>query len=365
MPDHIVLIAPPRVDLTAAGEQLAHQLGLPLTSPDDFSMEDWEGLGYDSAADTQAFAHGGAFASFELWQQTRLQAVETLLADPERSVIVLSPTYVVYTNPLHQAAFNALLANIPHVMLLTPTDDPAQNARLLNVDLTDYPDWSEVNAYWVRNPSNERLAKHIVYTHGKTEDQTRDEILALVGSDARDVILIGPKLTGKTTIGSLLAGALKLPQVSLDDIGGVYLSETDFESALARQARQKDGLFGFLRYMRPYEAHIVERALEEHSGFVMDFGGGHSVYEEEEDFQRVERALAPYPHVILLLPAPGKDESIAILRERFDADVASERRLHRLLVTDGAYEVVAKQRVYTNSKLVEAWVTEIMQTLAM
>jgi ribosomal-protein-serine acetyltransferase len=35
----------------------------------------------------------------------------------------------------------------------------------------------------------------------------------------------------------------------------------------------------------------------------IDFGAGHSVYEDEELFARVQQALAPYPWVILLLPS--------------------------------------------------------------
>ncbi|MBZ0280898.1 MAG: hypothetical protein K8L97_09160 [Anaerolineae bacterium] len=351
MPDHIVLVGPPGVPLMAIGEQTAKLLGLPLHSPDGFTDAEWEQFGYNSTADIKAWAEGGAYASYRLHMPLRVHVVGIMLNRAERSLIVLPSNYVVQEEAdlLHET--KALLDNITHVILLTPSPDVNENALLLDADLVNFPDWSEVNAYWVNNPSNERLAKHIVYTKGKTEEQMRDEILALRQDGAKsDIILIGPKLTGKTTLGRLLADVLHLPQVSLDNLGGQYLPETDFDLASARKAHQEGGIFGWLRYRRPYEAHIVERALQDNRNCVIDFGGGHSVYDDEANFNRVAKALADYPNVVLILPALDKAESIQILKQRFEADVASERKLQRLLVTHPSYEAIKKQVIYTKDK---------------
>lgn len=40
------------------------------------------------------------------------------------------------------------------------------------------------------------------------------------------------------------------------------------------------------------------------------------MYESAELFARVQRALAPYPNTVLLLPSPDLEESIHILNER-------------------------------------------------
>jgi len=361
MPDHIVLVGPPGVPLMAVGEQAAKTLGLPLHSPDDFTDEEWSAFGFDATADVQSWAEGGAYANYQLHRRLRLRVLGHMLNKPERSVIVLPPDYVVQEDADLLEQTKALLDNIKDVILLTPTADVNENALLLNADLVNFPDWSEVNTYWVNNPSNERLAKHIVYTKGKTEEQTRDEILARRQEGAKsDIILIGPKLTGKTTLGRLLADALKLPQVSLDNLGGKYLPETDFDPAAAQKAYQDEGLFAWLRYRRPYEAHIVERALQDHQNCVIDFGGGHSVYEDEALFSRVAKALADYPNVVLILPSPDKAESIQILKQRFEADVASERKLQQLLVTHPSYDVVKKQVIYTKDKTTDELSAAVM-----
>ena len=64
--------------------------------------------------------------------------------------------------------------------------------------------------------------------------------------------------------------------------------------------------------------------LQDFDNCVMDFGAGHSVYEDEALFARVEAALEPYPNVILLLPSPDLDESVAILNARFRRLLESE-----------------------------------------
>jgi shikimate kinase len=356
----IVLIAPRGVNTTAVSMLLGEKLHLSVRSPYDYSDVQWAELGFDMTAEVMAFAQGGAYAAYRMKIPLRLRAVERMLREGDDSIIVLPPDFVAYEDAPALAQMTALLADVPQVVLLTPSE----TAVLLNADLSGTTDWSEVNAYWICNPSNEQLAKHIVYTSGKTETQTRDEILALARKhEPSDIILIGPKLTGKTTIGHLLANALGLPQVSLDDIGRGYLAETDYDRAAAYKVWTEAGVFAWLRFMRPYEAYMVERALHDHHNCIIDFGGGHSVYDDEAHFARVQKVLVPYPNVILILPAPDKDESIAILRKRCEADMASERKLQYLLVTHISYQQLAKQTVYTKDKSVEEMSATVLDAL--
>ena len=82
-------------------------------------------------------------------------------------------------------------------------------------------------------------------------------------------------------------------------------------------------MVGLLNYWKPFEAQAVEPALTDYQG-VIDFGAGHSVYEDETLLARVQKALAPYPNVILLLPSPDLDESVAIVNARFSEMVKKE-----------------------------------------
>lgn len=130
------------------------------------------------------------------------------------------------------------------------------------------------------------------------------------------VILIGPMSAGKSTIAELLAQELGLPRHGLDDVRWDYYAEVGYDSQYAKKLAEEEGPGALLNYWKPFEAHAVERVLQEYADGVVDFGAGHSVHEDPALFARVQRAMAPYPHIILLLPSPDLDESVAILNER-------------------------------------------------
>ncbi|WP_020176924.1 shikimate kinase [Methyloferula stellata] len=131
-----------------------------------------------------------------------------------------------------------------------------------------------------------------------------------------EIILIGPSGAGKSTQGKLLARTLCLPQCSMDDLRWDYYREIGFDEEKQREITEKEGLGAVLRYWKPFEAHAVERLLAEHHDCVIDFGAGHSVFEADDLFARVQKALMPYPNVVLLLPSPDLDESVRVLLKR-------------------------------------------------
>ena len=131
-----------------------------------------------------------------------------------------------------------------------------------------------------------------------------------------DIVLIGPIGAGKSTVGTLLAEALRLPQVRMDEVRRQYYAEIGYTRAQEDQLRESGGFEAVYWYWKPFEVHAVERVLADHRNCVIDFGAGHSVYEDPRLFERARRALAPYRNVILLLPSPDPDESVRVLRER-------------------------------------------------
>ena len=132
------------------------------------------------------------------------------------------------------------------------------------------------------------------------------------------IILIGAMSAGKSTIAALLADKLGLPRLELDEKRMDYYQEAGYDEDRASQiGRSEEGIIGLLRYWKPFEAYSVEQVVVDYKDYVIDFGAGHSVYEDEDLFWRVERALAPHPNVILLLPSPDLDKSVEILNGRF------------------------------------------------
>jgi shikimate kinase len=135
------------------------------------------------------------------------------------------------------------------------------------------------------------------------------------------VILIGPMSAGKSTIAPLLAEAFGLERVEMDTLRWAYYDEIGYDRTLEAQIFQREGWLGLFRYWKPFEAHAVERAVSDHRNCVLDFGAGHSVYEDQELFQRVQQALAPFRYVVLLLPSPDLDLSVRIVNERFSQEI--------------------------------------------
>jgi len=189
---------------------------------------------------------------------------------------------------------------------------------------------------------------------------------------ASTIILIGPMCAGKSTIAELLSKKLNLPHYSVDDDRWTYYKEIGYDEAVASQIAKSDqGMVGLLRYWKPFEAHAVERVLADHPDCVIDFGAGHSVYEDETLFARVQRALNPYPNVILLLPSPNLDESAAILNDRFEKLVLKEVghvdptlfEVNTQFVKHPSNHKLAKIVVYTNGKTPDETCAEILPKL--
>jgi shikimate kinase len=128
-----------------------------------------------------------------------------------------------------------------------------------------------------------------------------------------EIVLIGPRGSGKSTIAALLSKKLSLPRRSMDEVRWKYYHEIGYDLDEARHKHNQDGFWGLYRYWKPFEAHAVKRLLQDFRDCVFDLGGGNSVYEDESLFEQVRELLAPYSHVILLLPSPDPDESVQIL----------------------------------------------------
>lgn len=131
-----------------------------------------------------------------------------------------------------------------------------------------------------------------------------------------EIILIGPQRAGKSTLGGLLAERLGVPQVSIDEICWDYYISDGFDEDKADAARASGGMQGLFNYMRRFEALAVRRLVENYRDCVFDLGAGHTIQDDPLDFQTVHQALSPFCNVILLLPDPDLDRSVAVLKER-------------------------------------------------
>ena len=179
-----------------------------------------------------------------------------------------------------------------------------------------------------------------------------------------EIVLIGPVQVGKSTVGELIAEKLKIKHCNVDKLRWKYYDEIGYDRKLAETIKEKLGFFdGLYRYWKPFEAYAIERILQENYGCVFDFGGGHSVYENDHLFKRVKGILADFSNVILLLPSPNLSESIATLKERLNVKSDEEFKLNLHFLEHHSNYDLAKLTIYTNRKSPEETTEEILQSI--
>ncbi len=172
------------------------------------------------------------------------------------------------------------------------------------------------------------------------------------------IILIGPMSAGKSTLAKLLAKQLKVKRIELDDVRQKFYSEIGYDEGYASRIIGEEGMMGLIKYWKPFEAHAVERAIQEYDNCVLDFGAGHSVYQDQELFTRVEIALKPVEHVILILPSSDLDHSAEIVNQRFSELLINEvgkvdqelLDLNHHFVHHPSNQLLAKKTFYTDGK---------------
>jgi shikimate kinase len=186
------------------------------------------------------------------------------------------------------------------------------------------------------------------------------------------IILIGPLCAGKSSTSRLLAERLGIERYELDELRWDYYREIGYDEETASMLENgPEGLPGLSRYWKPFEAHAVERVLSDYKNCVIDFGAGHSVYEDEALFARVQQALSPFEHVILLLPSPDLDDSIAIVNSRLSRlleQVAGKvnpvaLQLNETFVKHPSNQRLAKMTIYTLDRTPEEVCNEIVQKI--
>lgn len=358
----IILIGPERVGKSTIGKLLAAKLALPFTDLHETASQYFEEAGYSWETANQAWYDGGFHGFVNYLAPIETHALERVLQTQSTGVFELKATQIGVEDNNLLARIQQALQPYRHVVLLLPSPDVEESILLLDERGIVWFDGLELNEHFVRHHSNHDLAKICHYSQGKTPQESCSEIEQQLDPSAAEVFLIGPIGAGKSTLGKLLAERLVRPQVSLDEIRWEYYKEIGFDEAAQREIGEREGFAGVYRYWKRFEAHAVERALQEHRGCVMDFGAGHSVYEDDTLFARIQTLLAPHPNVAMILPSPDLDEAVAVLRARNTPKIGNVP-LTRYLVTHPAYRTLATQVVYTQGKTPEEICAEIMRSI--
>ncbi len=165
------------------------------------------------------------------------------------------------------------------------------------------------------------------------------------------IVLIGPYLSGKTTIRHLLAAALQRPHLGLVPWHDEAVVIDFFQSGgwdPAEEARVLAAGGDLGAYFHPFEVHAIEQAIGTYPDHIIEIAADWPVQDDAALFQRLRQAFARCQHVILLLPSSDPSASYTILRERYWSLI--DINLNEIFVRHPSNHRLAKYTVYTEGK---------------
>lgn len=162
------------------------------------------------------------------------------------------------------------------------------------------------------------------------------------------IILIGPSGAGKSTIAEELSRKLNIPRLCLDRIAN-RARQTGF----TRKFKNADEFNSFMI------SEVIKKAKQDNIPGVVDFGAGHSVYDDNEIFEIVRNQLKPFKNIVLLLPSRDETLSLNIMANRSTGDTRDNLKFLR----SSCNRELATMTIYGNDRTPSDIASEIISRI--
>ena len=192
MCSNILLIGPLCAGKSTIGQLLAEKLGLPQCSMDALPLQYFTELGFDPQRVEILSETEGWVAVYDYMLEFGVRAIERLLAEYSGHVIDFGAPYSIYENDALLERVKKAFSPCRNVILLLPSLDLDESTRVVKERMSKRDGHTEIRRIlqgvlretgvdyeelYVKHHSNFQLAQVVVYTQGKTPEQTRDEII--------------------------------------------------------------------------------------------------------------------------------------------------------------------------------------------
>jgi len=149
----------------------------------------------------------------------------------------------------------------------------------------------------------------------------------------------------------------------MDEVRWDYYKEIGWSHQTQEEISKSQGFAGVYAYWKAFEIHAVERILADHPDAVIDFGAGHSLYDDPAHMARAQAALRPVPNVVLLLPSADEAASMAVLRKGVSVQLNGVDA-NRVFLTAPEIGALASSVVVVGGRSAEAVCDEVVAAVA-
>ncbi len=177
--NEIVLIGPVGVGKTTTAKLLAEKLSIPHVAMDLLLEKYMREVGYSETHWREIVEKQGKPAGYRYLKVFGSHAVRRLLDDHRNCVFDFGGGGVTGEFPDEWERIQSALAPFRNVVFLIPAEDKKESLQFLYNRMKINPEGWTILEHLVYLPSHELLAKHTVYTKGKTPQEIANEILRL------------------------------------------------------------------------------------------------------------------------------------------------------------------------------------------
>jgi len=171
--DTIILIGPIGAGKSTQAKLLSEELRMPRCSYDEIKGKYWDELGLSKENAQAVEDEHGMYAMLSYMNEFKSKTVVSIVRDHPGHVIDFGGGAQTFDDDHQIERVKQVFDPIANIFLLLPSQDLATNIKALPGLKEDYA----INAYLIMHDTNELFAKNIIYTQGKTPEETKQDII--------------------------------------------------------------------------------------------------------------------------------------------------------------------------------------------